>query len=75
MYTTSTTSGAKTATSDRQPRTKPLWVRAHHTPAAVRASPTTPVTATATLARSPIANSGTSTAAAAATKASRASQR
>ena len=72
---TTTTSGAATATAIANPRTRPLWVSAHHTPAAVNANPTTPVTVTATLARSPIANSGTNTAAAAATKASRANQR
>ena len=75
MYRTSTTSGAATATTTASQRTTPLWVRAHHTPAAATARPTTPVRVTARLALKPIATSGTSTAATAAAKASRACQR
>ena len=75
MYRTSTTSGATTAKATANQRTMPLLVSAHHTPAAVRARPTTPVTVTARLALKPIASSGTSTAAATATRASRASHR
>ena len=75
VYRTSTTSGAATATATASPRTRPLWVSAHHTPAAARAIPASPTSTRATLARNPIAARGTSTAAAAATKARRASQR
>ena len=57
------------------PRTRPLLVSAHHTPAAARPIPTTPTSTRATLALNPIAARGTSTAAAAAAKARRASQR
>ena len=56
-------------------RARPLWVSAHHTPAAARPIPTSPTSTKATLALNPIAARGTSTAAAAATKARRASQR
>ena len=75
VYSTSTTSGAATATPTASQRTRPLWVNAHHTPAAATATPTTPATVTATLARNPIATSGTNTAATTATTANRASHR
>jgi hypothetical protein len=66
-------SGAATAMAS--PRIRPLWVSAHQMPAAVRPSPAMPTSTTATLALKPIAARGTSTAAAAATRARRASQR
>jgi hypothetical protein len=53
----------------------PLWVRAHHTLAPITPIPTTPMTTAARLAWKPIASTGTSTDAAAATMAPRASQR
>jgi hypothetical protein len=74
-YSTSTTSGASTTTATANQRTRPLWVSAHHTPAAARARPTTPVRVTARLALKPIASKGTSTAATTAPSAPRASQR
>ena len=67
--------GAATASAMASPRTSPLWVSAHHKPAAVRPMPTTPTSTTATLCLNPATRRGTSTAAAAATRARRASQR
>jgi hypothetical protein len=75
MYRTSTTSGARAAKAMANQRMTPLWVRAHHTAAKVRASPINPTTTRARLWRSPATSGGTSTAAAAATRAKRASQR
>ena len=56
-------------------RTMPLWVRAHQTLAPITPKPTTPTMITARPACKPIPSRGTSTAAAAATMAPRASHR
>ena len=75
VYRTSTVTGAATASATARPRTRPLLVSAHHTPAMVSARPTNPTSTKAKLCRSPATTGATSTAAAAATRARRASQR
>jgi hypothetical protein len=75
VYRTSTTSGARTATATASDRTRLLWASAHHAPAKVRARPANPTSTKARLCRNPATTGATSTAAAAATKAKRASQR
>jgi hypothetical protein len=75
VYRIRTVTGAATASAIASPRTRPLLVRAHHTPAKVRVRPANPTSTKAMLWRSPATSGATSTAAAAATRARRASQR
>jgi len=74
MYAIATPSSASAATTAPAIRLIPRWVNAHHSPAAMMPSPTTPMASRARL-RSPAKINGTSRAATTASRAPRAAQR
>jgi hypothetical protein len=75
VYRIRTVTGAAAASAIAKPRTRPLLVSAHHTPAKVSARPANPTSTRAKLWRTPATTGATSTAAEAATRARRASHR